>query len=211
MTITITPRNTVKRTKQRANYDRKQIYQVLDNSLIATISFVDHGDVHGIPMLFWRHENFIYLHGSNGSRLIKTLLNKIDCCVTIAEVDGIVLARSAFHHSVNYQSVCIYGQFEKVDEALKEQTMEIFFNHWLPDRWQHVRLPSDNELAATTFIRLKIQEAVLKCREGPPIDDDEDMQQAVWAGYIPLQKRWQSPIQAPEQTNINLPGKNIRN
>lgn len=208
--LPITEKTRVRRMTERANYDSAAIHAVLDDSLFGTIAFSDGTHVHAIPTAIWREHKHLYIHGSNGSRLLKILGQGASVCVSVTNVQGLVLARSAFHHSMNYHSVCIYGVFESVDPATKAQHMQYFFEHWMPERWQHVRAPDKNELAATTILRIPITEAVLKCRQGPPKDDAADMEQPVWAGVVPLQMNWQAPQQAKEQNNVNLPGQAVR-
>lgn len=205
-TLTSTVRTRVRRMSERANYDITVIQTLIDDCPFGTIAFSDGKDVHAIPTAIWREENHLYIHGSNGSRLLKILAMGAEVCVSITRIDGLVLARSAFHHSMNYQSVCIYGVFENVEPAAKNKHMQRFLEHWIPGRWQHVRAPSDNELAATTIMRIPLVEAVLKSRQGPPKDDAEDMEQQVWAGVIPLQMQWQLPQQVIEQNDAALPG-----
>lgn len=204
--LPITSRTQVKRIKERANYDKSAIFKAIDEALVGTIAFQEGGQVHAIPTAIWREEEYLYIHGSNGSRLLKVLQTGTQICVTITHLHGLVLARSAFHHSMNYCSVCIYGSFEMVAESAKENHMRYFLEHWMPGRWQHVRTPDKNELAATTVMRMPIIEAVLKSRSGPPKDDDNDLQQQVWAGVVPLHLQWQPPQQVPEQNNTDLPG-----
>jgi uncharacterized protein len=199
--FTITPRTQVRRMKERASYDRARIIKIIDETLIGTIAFNDGTNVHAIPMAVWRVGDYLYIHGSNGSRLLKFLQTGTQACVTITHLHGLVLARSAFHHSINYCSVCIYGSFEVVAESEKEQHMQRFLEHWMPGRWQHVRTPNKNELGATTFMRISITEAVLKSRQGPPKDDEADMQQRVWAGVMPFRLEWQEPQQVADQND----------
>lgn len=208
--IMATPRTQVRRMKERANYDQTAIFAAIDAALIGTIAFNDGVNVHAIPTAIWREDEYLYIHGSNGSRLLKSLQTGAQICVAITNVYGLVLARSAFHHSINYSSVCIYGIFEVVAEEMKSKHMERFLEHWTPGRWQHVRTPDKNELAATTIMRIPIIEAVLKSRQGPPKDDLADMDQPVWAGIMPLHLAWQTPEQIVEQKNQNLPGLTLR-
>ncbi len=208
--LPMTNRTRVRRIAERADYATATIHALLDESPVGTIAFSDGVNVHAIPTAIWREDQHLYIHGSNGSRLLKILGQGAQVCVSVTRIDGLVLARSAFHHSMNYHSVCIYGVFESVDPAAKNQHMQCFLEHWLPGRWQHVRTPNPNELAATTIMRIPIVEAVLKSRNGPPKDDPEDMEQEVWAGVIPLQSLWQTPQQVTEQNNVNLPGQEVR-
>lgn len=201
-----TKRTDVKRVKQRANYDLAAIYKILDQSLFATIAFSDGENVHAIPMTIWREEEYLYIHGSNGSRLLKKLQEGIQVCVSATLARGLVLARSAPKHSINYDSVCIYGVFEAADPKDKYSHMQRFMEHWHPGRWQFVRPPDDKEIAALSILRIAITEAVSKSREGGPQDYPEDLDQPVWAGVLPLQMQWRPGIQEPEQKNAQLAG-----
>lgn len=205
-TLPITNRTKVKRMSARANYDQAAIYAALAQSPFTTIAFYDGTNVNAIPTAIWREENHLYIHGSTGSRLINFLQTGAQVCVSVTHMQGLVLARSAFKHSMNYTSVCIYGAFEAVDEDAKKQHMQRFMEHWMPNRWQFVRQPDKNELATVTILRIPIVEAVLKSRQGPPVDKDTDMEYPVWAGVIPLHLQWQTPQQVPEQQNQDLPG-----
>lgn len=208
--LPMTDRTRVKRLSERASYDRAAIYAVLDEALFGTIAFSDGENVHAIPTAIWREDEYLFIHGSNGSRLLKFLQTGEQACVSITSIHGLVLARSAFNHSMNYDSVCIYGVFETVEESTKIQHMQYFLEHWMPGRWQHIRVPNKKELAATTVMRTPITEAVLKSRQGPPKDDKDDMEQQVWAGVIPLHLQWQTAQQVEEQKNLSLPGKSVR-
>lgn len=208
--ITMTKRTQVKRMKKRASYEKSSIYAALDEALIATIAFNDGINTHAIPTSMWRENNYIYIHGSNGSRLIKCLSQGIEACVSVTNIHGLVLARAAPPHSINYSSVCIYGVFEIVAEGDKERSIQYFLEHWVPGRWQHLRKPYENELAAVTFLRISLTEAVLKSRQGPPKDNDDDMPRQVWAGVMPLSLQWQTPQQAEQQNNAQLPGQTLR-
>lgn len=208
--LSTTERTRVRRMSERADYDQAAIHAVLDQAFFCTVAFNDGNSVHAIPTAIWREQDYLYIHGSNGSRLLKVLQTGAQVCVSVTNMHGLVLARSAFHHSMNYASVCVYGVFEKVPEENKMQHMQYFLEHWLPDRWQHVRIPDKTELAATTILRMPIVEAVLKSRQGAPKDDETDLDQKIWAGVIPIKMQWQTPIQVTEQNNCDLPGKSTR-
>ena len=205
-----TDRTRIRRVSERANYDQAAIHAVLDQALFGTIAFNDGLSVHAIPTAIWREGEYLYIHGSNGSRLLKFLQTGAQVCVAVTNIHGLVLARSAFHHSMNYSSACIYGVFEVVPDAEKMQHMQCFLEHWMPGRWQHARRPDRNELAATMIMRVSIAEAAAKTRQGPPKDDEIDMQQGVWAGVVPLRLQWQAPQQVAEQQGADLPGLSVR-
>ncbi len=208
--LPMTNRTRVRRKNERANYDKAAIFAVLDNALFGTIAFNDDSNAHAIPTAIWREGEYLYIHGSHGSRLLKLLQTGAQVCVSVTQINGLVLARSAIKHSINYASVCIYGVFEVVEEATKSQRMQYFLEHWMPGRWRYVRPPNKNELAALCIMRIAITEAVLKSRQGPPKDDEKDMKQHVWAGVVPLQLQWQMPQQVAEQKNFDLPEQNMR-
>lgn len=182
-----TERTTVKRLPNRGNYDRETINAILDEAFICHVGFVVDSHPYVIPTGFARVEDDLYIHGSSASRMLRNLADGIDACVTVTLIDGLVLARSAFHHSINYRSVLILGKAELVvDKDEKNRALEAFTEHVVPGRWAEVRWPNELELKATTVLRLPINEASAKIRTGPPIDDDEDYAMNVWAGVLPL-------------------------
>ena len=185
--ITQTERTLLKRLPKRGHFDRETIYAILDAAFICHVGFVLDGQPFVMPTAFARIGDRLLIHGSAASRMLRALAGGIDVCVTVTHVDGLVLARSAFHHSINYRSVVILGKAEVVtDEAEKAAAMEAFTEHLIPGRWNDVRWPTANELKATFVLMLPIQEASAKIRTGNPIDDDEDYAMDVWAGVIPL-------------------------
>ncbi len=204
--LTITSRTRVRRKPERSHYDRQKIDEVIDHSFLGVIAFTESNQVHAIPTLIWRVNNHLYIHGSHGSRLLKNLLTGIEVCVSITILDGIVLARSAMAHSMNYRSVCIYGQFKEVSNDRKKHLFEKMFENWLPGRWQYLRQPTEKELNSTQVLELAINEAVLKTRQGDVTDYLEDMEHPVWAGVIPIIQKYLSPQQTPVQINADLPG-----
>jgi nitroimidazol reductase NimA-like FMN-containing flavoprotein (pyridoxamine 5'-phosphate oxidase superfamily) len=182
-----TERTEVRRLPQRAVYDREAVYRILDEGLVCHIGFVAEGKPVVIPTGYGRKDDTIYLHGSTASRMLRTLGKRVDVCVTVTLLDGLVLARAAFHHSVNYRSVVIFGTARVVeDREGKLEALRIFTEHVAPGRWQEVRPPSDKELQATTVLALPLQEVSAKVRTGPPVDDEEDYALPVWAGVLPL-------------------------
>lgn len=194
MTISPSPRTRVRRVADNASYDSALLYAIIDAAYVCHIAFADEQGSHCIPTACWRSGNALYIHGSNGSRMLKRLAEQ-DCCVTITHVDGLVLARSAFNHSMNYRSAMVYGRFAAVDEAGKREAMEAFMEHLVPGRQGDIRAGNDKEYAATTVMRISLDEAACKTRTGPPQDDEEDMGIAAWAGVLPLVQRRGAPIQ----------------
>ena len=190
-----TKRTTVKRIPTRGNYDREVINAILDEAFICHVGFVSQGQPYVIPTGFARIGDELMLHGSAASRMMRNLADGIDVCVTVTLVDGLVLARSAFNHSMNYRSVVILGRAEMVtDESEKNAALEAFTEHIIPGRWPEVRWPTPLELKATTVLRLPITEASAKIRTGDPVDDDEDYALNTWAGVIPLSIQSGVPI-----------------
>lgn len=182
-----TERTKVKRLPARGAYDRETVYGILDASFICHVGFVVDGQPYVIPTAFARVGDVLYIHGSSASRMLRTLAEGVDVCVTVTLVDGLVLARSAFHHSINYRSVVVLGKAVQVDgEEEKNAALEAFTEHLIPGRWPEIRWPSELELKATSVLKLAIDEASAKMRTGDPKDDDEDMEMNVWAGVLPL-------------------------
>jgi nitroimidazol reductase NimA-like FMN-containing flavoprotein (pyridoxamine 5'-phosphate oxidase superfamily) len=192
---TLTSRTKVKRLPDRGRYDRQTIYAILDEALICHVGFVIDGQPYVIPTGFARIGDDLYIHGSAASRMIRNLSKGIDVCVTVTLIDGLVLARSAFHHSINYRSVVILGKAELVEDAdLKDKALEAFTEHMIPGRWAEVRWPTELELKATSVLRLPIEEASAKIRTGDPKDDEEDYEMSVWAGVLPFSMATGKPI-----------------
>jgi uncharacterized protein len=185
-TIAPSQRTEVRRKPQRAHYDAASINAIVDAAFLCHIAFSAEGSVHCLPMACWRDGDYLYIHGANNSRLINALLAG-ECSVCISHLDGLVLARSAFHHSMNYRSVVIYGQFAAVDgQKDKEMAMAAFLEQVSPGRNRVVRPASPAELAGTRILRLSLSEAVAKIRNWGVEDSAEDMSIPVWAGVIPL-------------------------
>lgn len=191
------PATRVRRHPERASYDRAAIDALLDAHWVCQIAFLHQALPHVIPTAYWRDGDYVYIHGSNGSRMLNMLLDG-ESCTNITLIDGMVLARSAFSHSVNYRSVNLYGRYEAVtDTAHKAQAFEKFFAVLLPGRWPEVRQPNHKETAATTILRLRIENAVLKARSGGPQDDAEDVSFPCWAGVLPFAFQSQAPLAEP--------------
>jgi nitroimidazol reductase NimA-like FMN-containing flavoprotein (pyridoxamine 5'-phosphate oxidase superfamily) len=177
----------VKRLPKRGNYDRETINAILDEGFICHVGFVIDEQPYVIPTGYARVGDDLYIHGSAASRMLRNLSQGINVCVTVTLIDGLVLARSAFHHSMNYRSVVILGNAEFVsDDDEKNRALEALTEHIVPNRWADVRWPNELELKATTVLKLAIDEASAKVRTGGPVDDEEDYAMDVWAGIIPL-------------------------
>jgi nitroimidazol reductase NimA-like FMN-containing flavoprotein (pyridoxamine 5'-phosphate oxidase superfamily) len=193
--FTPTERTQVHRLPKRGVYDREAVYRILDEGLVCHVGFVADGKPVVIPTGYGRHGDMLYVHGSTASRMFRALGAGADVCVTITLVDGLVLARSAFHHSMNYRSVVIFGKAAVLeDPAAKREALHAFTEHVAPGRWQEIRQPSPKELQATTVLAIPLQEVSAKVRTGPPLDDEEDYALLVWAGVLPLNVSTGSPL-----------------
>ena len=180
-------RTRVRRVPARGSYDRETIDAILDEALISHLGFVHHDKPVVIPMLHARIGDVLYLHGSSASRLMRTLASGAPVCATATLIDGLVLARSAFHHSVNYRSVVVLGQARLVEpEEERLRALELLTGRLVPDRWPEVRAPSRQELKGTKVLSLPLDEASAKVRTGPPVDDEEDYALPTWAGVLPI-------------------------
>ncbi len=170
-----TQRTQVRRLPKRGTYDRETVYRILDEGLVCNVGFVADDKPVVIPTGYGRKGDTLYLHGSPASRMFRALGQGADLCVTVTLIDGLVLARSAFHHSINYRSVVIFGKATKLeDPAAKREALRVFTEHVVPGRWQEVRRPNEKELHATTVLAIPLEEVSAKVRTGPPIDDEED-------------------------------------
>ncbi len=196
MTIfTPTERTALKRLPKRGEFDRAAVFQILDEAFICHVGFVADGKPVVIPTSYGRIGDDLYVHGSAASRMLRSLEQGIDVCVTVTLIDGLVLARSAFHHSINYRSVVIFGNATQVnDPAEKIRALHAFTDHVVSGRWADVRPPDEAELRATLVLKVPIAEVSAKVRIGPPIDDEADYNLAVWAGVVPLELRAGAPV-----------------
>jgi uncharacterized protein len=190
-----TLRTRLRRLPKRGHFDREMINSILDEAFICHVGFVADGQPYVIPTGYGRVGEDMFIHGSSASRMLRTLAEGVVVCVTVTLLDALVLARSAFHHSVNYRSVVVLGRAELVTDAdEKNAALEAITDHIVPGRWADVRWPNEIELKQTTVLRLPITEASAKVRTGDPIDDDEDHQLDVWAGLLPLTQVAGQPI-----------------
>ena len=186
----------IRRLPKRGSYDRETIYAILDEALICHVGFVDQGRPFVIPINFARLGDSIVLHGALDSRLLKHVAAGNEVCLEVALVDGLVLARSVFHHSVNYRSVVLFGHGRLVDDSQEKiAALQAITDHLIPGRWQEARLPNSKELNATLVVAIDIEDASAKLRSGGPVDDEADYDLPVWAGVLPLQE---TPL-APER------------
>ncbi|MEO8595569.1 MAG: pyridoxamine 5'-phosphate oxidase family protein [Candidatus Solibacter sp.] len=193
--FTPTDRTTVHRLPKRAVFDKREVYAILDEGFICHVGFAIDGQPYVIPTGYARLGDEIYLHGSAASRMLRALGDGLDVCVTVTLVDGFVLSRSAFHHSVNYRSVVILGRARVLADPMeKMMAMRCFTNHVVRDRWEEVRPPSDQELKGTQVLALSLEEVSAKVRTGPPVEDEGDVPRPVWAGVVPLVQRAGEPV-----------------
>ena len=199
-------RTQVRRHPPRGHYDRATINAILDEGFVAHLGFARDGQPYVIPTSYARDGDRLLIHGSAGSRLMMTLDEPIDVCVTVTLVDGIVIARAAFNQSINYRSVVVLGQARTLtDPAEKLDALVTMSERLVPDCWSSLRPPSKKELAATTIAELSLTEASAKIRSGPPVDDEDDYALPTWAGVIPLSTEFGEPVPDPR----NLPGLDV--
>ncbi len=200
--MTPTPRTQVKRIPERGRYDFETITSILDAGFLCYVGYVIDGQPYVTPTAYWRQGEHVFWHGSSVSRMLRTLATGVDVCLTVAQVDGFVLARSAYHHSINYRSVMLFGKAHQLDdEAEKTRALKNFVERMFPGRWAELRPVTGQELKATTVLRMPIVEGSAKVRTGPPKDDEEDYAWPVWAGVLPIHAVLGAPIpdaQLPE-------------
>ncbi|RYU97757.1 pyridoxamine 5'-phosphate oxidase family protein [Emticicia agri] len=198
----VTPHTKISRSAKRGSYDEETIYQILDEGLFCHIAYVLDGQPMMIPTGYCRIGNKIYIHGSVGSHFMRSIADGRRVCLTVSFVDGLVLARSAFSHSVNYRSVVLFSPATVVtDEQERWDALEAFTNHVIPGRWEEIRQPNTKEMKATMVISFTIEEASAKIRTGGPNDDEEDYELSVWAGVLPLKLQAQAPITDPKMVH----------
>jgi len=193
--MNLTKRTKLRRIPDRGSHDGETINPILDAGFLAHVGFCVNGQPFVIPTLYGRDGERLYLHGSAVSRMLRELETGIRACVTVTLVDGLVLARSAFDHSMNYRSVVAFGTARKVaDPEQKIKSLRVISEHLVAGRWADVRAPSEKELKATTVLEFSIEEASSKVRSGPPLDDESDYGLPVWAGVLPLEIKSRPPI-----------------
>lgn len=189
------PHTKVIRGPKRASYDRKLVHGIIDDALICHVGTVVNGRPAMIPTAHWRVGERIYIHGASKNRILAAIADGAEACLCVTHLDGLVMARSAFHHSANYRSVVIYGKGELVaDDADKMEHSRLFTEKLEPGRWDHIRQPNKQELKATMFLGFDLDEISAKVRDGDPVDDDEDYGWPVWAGVLPCATQWGTPI-----------------
>ena len=202
-----TERTRVRRMPQRASYDIAVVEAILAEGLYCHVGFAVDGQPYVIPTIYARIENRLYIHGSAASRMLRTIGGRMPVCVTVTLLDGLVLARSTFHHSMNYRSVVILGEAAEVTDPDEKMTaLKAIVDHVMVGRWEDVRQPSPQELKATSVIRVPLEEVSAKIRTGPPVDDADDYLLDCWAGEVPLRLVPQPPVADPQlRGDIALP------
>jgi uncharacterized protein len=202
----LTERTELHRLPKRGSHDPATINAILDAGFLAHVGFSVEGQPFVIPTLFGREDDRLYMHGSAASRMLKQLHEGAPACVTVTLVDGLVLARSAFHHSMNYRSVMAFGAARAIQEPeRKTHALRVISDHLMAGRWETVRGPYDKELKATAVLEFQIEEASAKIRTGPPLDDEEDYELPIWAGVLPLHVTAGAPIDDPRIANGATP------
>ena len=194
----ISQRNKVKRIPKRGHYDQETVHAILDAGFLCHIGFTVKGQPYVIPTSYGREENLLYLHGASTSRMLVNLQEGIPLCLTVTHLDALVLARSAFHHSMNYRSAVVFGTaklIEDYDEKL--HALKVVSDQILPGRWEESRQPIAKEMKATTVLKMEIEQASAKIRTGPPGDDKPDYDLPIWAGVVPYVGKWGEPQADP--------------
>lgn len=183
------------RSPDRAHYDKETLHEVLDDGFLCHVAYLFEGSPVIIPTAYVRKDNMIYLHGAAKNRMLNSILNQGQACVAVTHLDGMVLARSAFHHSFNYRSAVVFGRPIKIEDAEeKNAILKLITENIIPGRWREVREPSAKELTASLIIGIEIEEASVKIRSGAPVDDDADYDLPIWAGEFPLRQVFQQPV-----------------
>jgi nitroimidazol reductase NimA-like FMN-containing flavoprotein (pyridoxamine 5'-phosphate oxidase superfamily) len=205
MQIAATERTKVRRQPKRANYDRALVHAILDEALTCHVGFAIEGRPWVVPTIHARIDDRLFLHGAVTNHMLRSLAGGIEACVTITLIDGLVLARSAFHHSMNYRSVMVFGRATLVEDGPEKlAAFDALVEHVVPGRSADARPPSDTEIRTTSVLVLPIDEASAKVRAGGPIDDPDDIALDVWAGQLPLTTTYGTPIVEPD-SNGSLP------
>lgn len=200
-----TERSRVKRLHQRGSYERERVNEIIDATPMCYFAYVIDGSPHITPTLQWREGELIFWHGSSASRFLRQVVGR-QVSLAVTNFDGFVLARSAFHHSVNYRSVVLFGEAEAVPESEKVDRLRNFLDGLFPGRWDKLRPINEQEIKATTVLSMPIDEGSAKVRSGPPIDDEEDYALPIWAGIVPTDIRLLEPVADPRNLEgVELP------
>lgn len=205
----ITPINQVKRVPSRGSYDHETVFNVIDAAWIGHVAILSPPDdrLTVIPMLHARQGENLIFHGANSSRLMKYLSSGEPLCVSFAITDGLVLAKSLFHHSMNYRSAVVFGRGQAISgETERLDALQAVSDKIMPGRWDDARLPSDKELSATAVVKVKIESGSAKIRTGDPVDDDDDLGLPFWSGVVPIRSALGEPISDRNSLDKNIPG-----
>ena len=204
--VNIPPHLIPSRAAKRAHFDPETLYPILDEALVCTVSYAADNHPFSIPTAFVRYEDKIYIHGSVGSHFMRELEKGIPVCISVTLIDAIVVAKSAFSHSVNYRSVVLFGKAEKITDATEKMgAFEWLTNKFVPDSWDYLRPVTPKEVQKTTVLAFKLDEASAKVRTGMPKDEEEDQPLPIWSGIIPLETKQLDPIADELSQNIPLP------
>lgn len=194
-----TEKTRIRRAPTRAIKEEAMLYEIIDQSYVCHVGFIDSGSPIVIPTLGWRENDTVFFHGSRGSRMLKVFKDGGEACLTFTLLDGLVMARSAFHHSANYRSAVIFGKPAVIESREdKLAALKIFMDNIAPSRWEALRETNDQEIEATDVLALPLDEASVKVRIGDPIDDEEDLNHPVWAGIIPIKRAFGPTIDAAD-------------
>lgn len=203
--LKVTPITQLVRNPGRADYDRDSVNQIIDATPLCHVSYIIDGRPYVTPTLQWREGDTIYWHGSSASRFLRQIVDK-EVCMAITHFDGFVLARSSFHHSINYRSIMLFGQATKIEDDDKNALLDSFVETLIPGRLKTLRQMTDQEAKATTVFSMAIDEGSAKVRTGPPVDDDEDYALPIWAGVLPISQILHDPIPDPKnQAGLEIP------
>jgi nitroimidazol reductase NimA-like FMN-containing flavoprotein (pyridoxamine 5'-phosphate oxidase superfamily) len=198
------PRNTVRRIPDRGSYDRETVNGILDAGFLCHVGFAVDGQPFVIPTLYGRSDDQLYIHGAPASRMLKTLADGVPICLTVTHLDGLVLARSAFHHSMNYRSVVLFGTATEVTGDEKERGLFVISEQVLKGRWHESRTPNDKELQATLVLTVAIDSASAKVRTGGPKDEEDDYSLPIWAGVVPIHQTF-GPVETDPKLTADIP------
>ena len=202
----------VKRISKRGFYDTATVYRILDADFVCQLGFIYDDYPVVIPTIYGRYKDELYVHGAAVSRMLVSISKGIPISLNVTQTKAIVLARSAFHHSLNYESVTVFGQAVLItDKAEKLKALEVIKNKIIPKRWEEVRVPNTKELNVTSVLKIKINEASAKIRTGPPVDDKADYGLPIWAGLVPITKQYGAPIADPLLTEGILVSESVKN
>ncbi len=206
-----TKRTRLKRTPGRGSYDRQLAFEILDAGLLCHVAYTIDGSPFVTPTSYWREDDYVYWHGAAAATSLKAQAEGIPVCFSVSHLDGLVMARSGFHHSLNYRSVIAYGDAELVTDANEKlRQLELFMERIAPGRWDELRPTTARELRLTKVMQLKLEEVVVKVRTGDPVDDEDDYALPVWAGVIPIERKVGKPVDDARLAKTIKPKSNLK-